>query len=122
MACGVLQRLVGNPNTTNWCHFAIPTTVIVDNVRKKIGRVMLRFNTGSLNAVVRDVHVYDGENQIAKFDNVNLSTNHPFEHFDVGGSPELQWGLGISIGVSFLEGISNDRRIEFIAAGCDFQP
>jgi len=43
---GFFTRIVGKPNATNWFHFAIPTPVIVDNDRKEIGPVILRFRTG----------------------------------------------------------------------------
>lgn len=119
---GFFTRIIGKPNTVNWFHFAIPTPVIVDNDRKEVGPVILRFKTGSTNAVVRDVHVYDGEARIAAHDGVNLSGNHFFERFGVAHSPPVLWGLGISIGVRFGTGTALQRSMDFIAAGCDFRP
>ena len=119
---GFFTRIVGKPNTTNWFHFAIPTPVIVDNDRKEVGPVILRFRTGSANAVVRDVHIYDGEARIAAHDGVNLSGDHFFERFGVAHSPPVLWGLGISLGVQFGGGTAVQRRMDFIAAGCDFRP
>ena len=119
---GFFTRIVGRPNTTNWLHFAIPTPVIVDNDRKVVGPIILRFRTLSANAVVRDVHIYDGEARIAAHNDVNLSGNHFFERFGVAHCPPVLWGVGISIGVTFLGGTANDRTMDFIAAGCDFRP
>ena len=119
---GFFTRLVGKPNTTNWFHFAIPTPVIVNGDRKVVGPCMLRFQTGSANAVVRDVHIYDGEVRIAVHDGINLSGDHFFERFGVAHSPPVLWGVGISIGVTFGGGSANDRSMDFIAAGCDFRP
>jgi Matrixin/Putative peptidoglycan binding domain len=119
---GFFTRLIGKPNTANWFHFAIPTPVIVNNDRKVLGPCMLRFQTGSTNAVVRDVHIYDGEVRVAAHDGVNLSGNQPFRRFGVAHAPEVRWGVGISIGVSYLGGSSASRTIDLISAGCDFQP
>ena len=75
---GFFTRLIGKPNTQNWFHFAIPTPVIVNDDRKVVGPCMLRFQTGGANAVVRDVHIYDGEVRVAAHDSVNLSGSQPF--------------------------------------------
>jgi peptidoglycan hydrolase-like protein with peptidoglycan-binding domain len=119
---GFFTRIVGKANTTNWFHFAIPTPVIVNDDRKEVGPIILRFRTGSANAVVRDVHVYDGEARIAAHDGVNLSGDQFFARFGVAHSPPVLWGLGISIGVAFGGGTAAQRRMDFIAAGCDFRP
>ena len=109
----------GKPSSTNWFHFAIPTPVIVNDVRLRADSVILRFKTASVDAWVRDVHVYDGETRIAVHDKVNLSRDHLFERFYIPDRPEVQWGIGISIGVAC--GVeSMDHHMEFFAAGCDF--
>jgi len=116
---GFSGNIEGKLNSTNWFHFAIPTPVIVDDVRLRADSVMLRFKTYSVDAWVRDVHVYDGEKLIAAHNNVKLSKEHLFERFVVPDKPEVQWGIGISIGVAC--GVeSMDHHMEFFAAGCDF--
>jgi peptidoglycan hydrolase-like protein with peptidoglycan-binding domain len=119
---GFFTRLIGKPNTMNWFHFALPTPVIVNNDRKVIGPCMLRFQTGGPNAVVRDVHIYDGEVRVAAHDGVNLSGSQPFRRFGVAHAPEVRWGVGISIGVTYGGGTAAQRTIDLISAGCDFQP
>ena len=119
---GFYTSIVGEPNTTNWFHFAIPTPVIVDGDRKVAGPVILRFRTLSTNAVVRDVHIYDGSSRIATHNGVNLTGNQFFTPFGIAHRPAVRWGLGISIGVRFGAGAANQRRMDFISAGCDFQP
>ncbi len=119
---GFFTRLIGKPNTTNWFHFAIPTPVIVNNDRKVLGPCMLRFQTGSTTAVVRDVHIYDGEVRVAAHNGVNLSGSQPFRRFGIAHAPEVRWGVGISIGVTYGGGSSASRTIDMISAGCDFQP
>jgi peptidoglycan hydrolase-like protein with peptidoglycan-binding domain len=119
---GFFTRLVGKPNTQNWFHFALPTPVIVNNDRKVVGPCMLRFQTGGTSAVVRDVHIYDGEVRLVAHDNVNLSGSQPFTRFGVAQAPEVLWGVGISIGVTYGGGTAAQRTIDLISAGCDFQP
>jgi peptidoglycan hydrolase-like protein with peptidoglycan-binding domain len=119
---GFFTRLIGKPNTQNWFHIALPTPVIVNNDRKVIGPCMLRFQTGGTNAVVRDVHIYDGEVRVAAHNGVNLSGSQPFRRFGVAQAPEVLWGVGISIGVTYGGGTAAQRTIDLISAGCDFQP
>ncbi len=109
----------GKPGTSNWLHFAIPTPVIINDVRMRASSVMLIFKTGSVDAFVRDVHVYDGATRIAVHDNVNLSKDQPFTRFVIPDTPQMSLGLGISIGVGF--GVeSMNHHMEFFSAGCDF--
>jgi hypothetical protein len=116
---GFYARLEGKPGTENWFHFAIPTPVIIDDARLRIDAAMLRFATGSVDAFVRDVHVYDGEARIAAFNDVYLSENNGFAKFALPERPEVRWGIGISIGVGF--GVEMmDHTMNFISAGCDF--
>ena len=112
-------HLTGKPGTTNWFHFAIPTPVIGDGNRYKLDSVMLRFTTGSVASIVRHIHVYDGEKMIAIHNNVNLTGSHGFERFTVPNKPKIYWGVGISIGVEFLN-VSQSREMWFISAGGDF--
>jgi hypothetical protein len=117
---GFFTRVVGRPNTTNWYHVAVPTPVIVDGNRLAFARAMLRLVTGGTNAVVRDVHVYDGSARIAAHQEVNLSGNLPFAVFGVPHKPDVFWGAGISIGVRTGGGTAAERRIDVIGAGIDF--
>lgn len=118
---GSCISVVGRQNTENWFHFAIPTTVIINDRRLRTGSVLLRFRASSDNAFVHAVHIYDGESRIAAHDNLRLSPRAwSLQPFDVPNDPEIRWGLGISIGVRFQGANPNDNRIEFSSAGCDF--
>ena len=109
----------GKPGTINWFHFAIPTPVIINDVRLQIDSVLLIFKTGSVDAVVRDVHVYDGPWRIAVFDLINLTGDQPLVRLVLPGAPPVSQGLGISVGVGFgVEAM--DHTMEFYSAGCDF--
>jgi hypothetical protein len=112
-------HIEGWPGTGNWFHFAIPTPVIIDDVRLRIDSVILNFRTGSTDALVRHVHIYDGEGKIAEHNDIYLSEQNDFVRLTVPDKPYMQWGLGISIGVEFgLELM--DHSMDFVAAGCDF--
>ena len=117
---GFYTRVVGKPNTTNWYHFAIPTPVISKGNRLTFARAMLRLVTGGSNAVVRDVHIYDGSARIAAHNGVNLSGSLPFAVFGIPHKPAVFWGAGISIGVTTGGGSAAARRMDFIGAGIDF--
>ena len=119
---GHATRVVGKRNTTNWIHFAIPTPVIVDNYRNSVGPVILRFITGSTNTKVRDVLAFDGERLIASHFGVNVSGSQLLGKFGIFGCPLVAWGVGISLGLKFGGGTVNERKIDFISAGCDFRP
>ncbi len=115
---GFYIRVEGKKNTTNWFHFAIPTPVIVDNRRLRAESVMLLFKT-SPNAIVNEVHIFDGDTVISSHKNLNLAGNIGPKRFMIEKRPEVKWGIGISIGVRFGSS-SGSRRMEFISAGCDF--
>jgi hypothetical protein len=109
----------GKPGTSNWFHFAIPTPLIVNDVRLRADSIMLSFRTSSVDAFVRDVHVYDGATLIAAHNNIKLSKENLFARLMIPDRPEIWVALGISIGVGF--GVEMmDHHMEFIAAGCDF--
>jgi hypothetical protein len=116
---GMSFDIEGLPGTDNWFHFAIPTPVIVNDVRLRAGAVMFCFKTYSIDAFVRDVHIYDGGARIAEYNNIYLSMDQPIVRLDVPQKPLMGWGLGISLGVGFgVEAM--DHHMEFFAAGCDF--
>lgn len=116
---GFYTYLIGKPDTTNWFHFAIPSSVIMDARRLKIVCAILRFRTFSTNAIVRDVHIWDGFNRIATHNGVNLTGNNWFQKFGVASKPNIYWGINISVGVTFKTGSSNQRRMDFVSAGAD---
>ncbi len=111
----------------NWIHFAIPTPVFVSDRRLRIRNVMLRFATltvpGYKWASVEAVHVWDGNSRIARYDNLGLSGDHPFESFEVPVHPSVQWGIGVSVQVLFSSVLAGDTAypwVRFVAAGGDF--
>ena len=108
----------GKPGTTNWFHFMIPTPVIIANVRYKLDSVMLYFQTGSVVAIVRHVHVYDGPNKLVAYNNVNITGGPVRKSFAVPNRPSMVYGINIAVGVEFLN-VSQSRDMYFFAAGAD---
>lgn len=116
---GFFIMIEGMPGTDNWFHFAIPTPVIINDVRLQPDSVMLCFQTNSTDALVQHVHVYDGGTIIAEYDDLNLSLLNSFVRYAVPNNHQMVLGLGISVGVSFgVEAM--DHHMYFAAAGCDF--
>jgi hypothetical protein len=121
---GFFLRLKGKPFTSNWVHYAVPTSVIVDNRRLRAGSVMIRFRTGPGTSIYA-VHVWDGERRIATYNGLNLSSKgFRWPRFDIPGHPYIRWGLGISIGVKFSDSAnlppSNRLLVDISSVGCDF--
>ena len=107
-----------NENTSGWVHFAIPTPVIVNNVRLKAQSAMIRFTTGP-QASIGAVHVWDGETKLFEHNGVNYKGNLQFVREVIPGMPEVKWGVGISVLVNF-NGRGPDAWIQLISAGVDF--
>jgi hypothetical protein len=119
MRIGWCALVIGMPGTDNWFHFPVPTPVIINDVRLQADAVILSFETGSADAIVRDVHVYDGWNRIAEFNDLNLSGAQDFVRLVVPGTPSVELGMGISVGVHFgVEAL--DHGMKFYSVGCDF--
>jgi subtilisin family serine protease len=114
---GFYTLVEGKPDTTNWFHFALPTPVIVDNKRLKLESVILMFVTQP-DAVVTNVHIYDGYQKIEAFDGLSMTGSHLFERFDVLNLL-VRYGIGITIGVKFGTQTTN-HLMAFVSAGGDF--
>lgn len=96
---------VSPPGT--WCHIAIPTPVIVNDVRLKVQKVFLLFQTGQ-HAAIDNLHVFDGPRRIFAMDVVpggNSSARRTGNHsqaldaqntFALPAPLEVSFGLSIS--------------------------
>jgi len=121
-------RIEGQVSTSNWFHFPVPTPVVGTYVvnagglhtafrRYRLDKVFVNFRTGSVDARVTNVHVYDGSKKIASFDNLNLYGEQSMCEFTLPGSPEVFQGICVTVGVTFG---SNLRWIELQSVGADF--
>ncbi len=118
---GPFVRIEGSKGQNTWVHFPIPTPAVVDGVRSRVGTALVSFRTRS-HATVHEVIVYDGEERIAEHMDLNLEGDHLGSRFDVPGSPEVNQGINITVGVQFSEGAPDVRsmQIEIVGAGIEF--
>ena len=118
---GPFVRIEGASGQNTWLHFPIPTPAVVDGARMRVGAALVSFRTRA-NATVHEVIVYDGESRIAEHTDLNLKDNHLDARFDVPGSPEVNQGINVTVGVQFTENAADVRsmQIEFVGAGVEF--
>ena len=107
-----------NEATSAWVHFAIPTPVIVNDVRLKAQSALVRFATGP-QASIGAVHVYDGEKKIYEHNGTNYKGPLQLIREVIPSQPLVDWGTGISILVNFNGG-GPDAWVQFVSAGIDF--
>ena len=106
----------------NWLHFAIPTPVIVNDRRLRAESVLLNFSTGD-GTVIKDVHVYDGDNLISRFDNVNSRSGlgvWQMDRWRIASPPEVFLAIGISVNAVVSGDGAEQPFVVLGAAGCDF--
>ena len=107
-----------NESTNGWVHFAIPTPVIISGARSRARLASIRFSTGPQASIVA-FHVYDGETRILNLNSLNLQGTLQLNQQAIPGTPEVQWGTGISLQVNF-NGTGPDAWVQLISAGIDF--
>jgi len=118
---GPFVRIEGAAGQNTWVHFPIPTPAVVSGTRMKVGTALLSFRTRA-NATVNEVIVYDGDKRIAEHMDINLKDEHLDARFDVPGNPEVNYGINITLGVTFGSKAADVRsmQIEIIGAGIEF--
>jgi hypothetical protein len=99
-------------------HFAIPTPVIVDGARLKVGSALISYTTSN-GAKITDFRVYDGDKLLVQFSGLNLQGNPQLEIREVTGLPSVLAGTVITLRVQF-NGNGPDDFIRFISAGINF--
>ena len=119
---GPFGRIEGNGGQNTWGHFPVPTPPVNNGTRTKAEAALLSFRTRS-HATVNEVIVYDGEKRIAEHMDINLKGDHLDGRFEIPGTPEVNLGLNITVGVTFDEGAPDTRamQIEIVGAGIEFQ-
>ena len=118
---GPFVRIEGAEGQNTWVHFPIPTPAVVNGTRMKVDTALLSFRTRG-KATVHEVIVYDGDKRIAEHMDLNLKDDHLDARFDVPGSPEVNQGINITVGVQFGTNAPDVRsmQIEIIGAGIEF--
>ncbi len=127
----------GRPAQGTWCHIAIPTPVIVNDVRLKVQKLFLLFKTGQ-HASIDNIHIYDGPWKIAAFDVVagsNYSARRTGNHSQGVDAQNMitlptphEVSLGLSISFTFtpvavnssLAMVDPEGTLLITSAGADF--
>lgn len=107
-----------NSGFSNWVHLTAPTqyggTVGARFIR-------LKFYTGSVDAWVSDIHVYNGNVKVKEFSKLSYSNGWKDLQFDLGSkilfSRVISFSLKINAGVE-----SMSHRFIFSSAGANFVP
>ena len=119
--CGPFVRIEGARGQNTWVHFPIPTPAVVNGTRMQVDSALVSFRTRA-NAVVNEVIVYDGEKRIAEHMDLNLREDHLDARFDVPGTPVVNQGINITVGVTFDNNAPDVRalQVEIVGAGIEF--
>lgn len=114
------------PGKESWFHIALPTPVIVSDVRSNLIRVFLMFESelGS----IRNVHVYDGSFKIQEFNDLMSEGEHRLgldgmNTFNLAQPHSVAFGIGVSF--FFIASIGFDSaippsRLILASAGGDY--
>ena len=81
----------------------------------------MSFRTRS-HSTVNEVIVYDGEKRIAEHMDINMKGDNLGGRFEIPGTPEVNQGLNITVGVTFDNGAPDMRslQVEIVGAGIEF--
>jgi hypothetical protein len=94
---------------------------VVEGARSRVGTALVSFRTRS-HATLHEVIVYDGEERIAEHMDLNMEGDHLNSRFDIPGTPEVNQGINITVGVQFGREAPDVRsmQIEIVGAGIEF--
>lgn len=119
---GLGATFTASNNAFHWFHIPIAAPVILDDVRSKLAKVFVLYSANRY-AEIRNLDLYDGAKRLIHLSNLSLSGIHNVSidasnTFSLSPFHEIEFGLGISVGVAFP--YSLDGSILFSAAGADF--
>jgi hypothetical protein len=98
-------------NTSNWIHFSVPSVH-----GSSIRFVALKFWTGSVEAVINQVHVWDLDTQVRTFKNLGWSGGWRIEKLDMPDPPVKISALNISVETKAGDGGKTSHRFIFSGA------
>jgi hypothetical protein len=99
-----------------WVHIPVPTPINRGDPFTAVNGYVRFGTTGGCKLM--SFHVYDGENPVVKFDNLNYQNGIETVQMKLPGD-QVQWGMEISLGVSF-DKAGGAEYIEVVGAGIDF--
>ncbi|MEU1283356.1 DUF6623 family protein [Kitasatospora sp. NPDC005856] len=116
------------PGRSSWFHIAVPTPVIVSDVRTSLIKVFVLFSTDPGFGQLRRVHVWDGSAQVQQFEDLASEGDHrgglDGQNTFVLSQPHVvAFGIGISFFVVAAIGFDTPiapSRLILGTAGGDF--
>ena len=120
--------LLIKPGRASWFHIALPTPVIVGDVRAQLQRVFVLFKSDRGAGEIRNVHVYDGSAKPQEFNGLHLSGEHRLgldssNRFNLASPHIVTWGIGVSFYFQASIGIDSaipSARLIVASAGADY--
>jgi len=103
----------------DWFHAPIPTPVIVENERARLGQVIVLYSFPQ-TAALHSVHVWDGPNRISATDGLDLTGDHGAGMDGDNTFPVIHEGILLGVGISLLVSTTDVADIHFAGAGVDF--
>jgi hypothetical protein len=108
--------LESNSGMTNWVHMPVPSKA-GDTWAARYFK--LRFFTGSIDAWISEVHVWNGDTLVKQFTDLSYSGAYQTVQFDLGNRVAFTKGMSVSIKINAgVEPMSH--RFIFDGAGAHF--
>jgi len=105
-----------NSGQVNWVHMPVPT-----GPNTKARYIRVKFYTGSVDAWVSAIHVYNGNGKVKEFLDLSYSNGWKDIMLDMGSTINFLRGMGISFEIKAGVEMMSHRMI-FSAAGANFVP
>lgn len=102
-------------STSNWVHFAVPSMGASNKVVKLI---KVYFWTGSNDAWVSDIHIWNGPTRVKEFSG-KWSNGTKMVTLDLGDFKAFPYGLGISVKINAGVEMAS-HSFKFYGAGANF--
>ncbi|KAH8744155.1 beta-lactamase [Hyaloscypha finlandica] len=87
------------PGKSSWLHIALPTRVIIDDVRSQLQRIFILFDAQN-GGRITEVEIYDGPIKVQDFKQLSLKGTHASPDsantFNLPTLHSVRWGIGIS--------------------------
>ena len=88
------------PGKSSWFHIAVPSPVVIGDVRAQLQRVFILFDIPHAGHIT-ELHLYDGPNKIREIKQLELNGTHiwsldTINTFNLPSLHSVRWGIGIS--------------------------
>ncbi|MFE5689632.1 DUF6623 family protein [Streptomyces sp. NPDC056512] len=109
---------IARPDESGWCHFSIPTPVLVANEEMYLNSASLMFSTGD-QATITTVEIWHGDTSVLLKENLALQGDGRVEMFTLDDEYPAERGVGIAAYMTFGPK-ADDSWVDFISVGAEF--